>query len=126
MKKHIGTALKQVAFAWKFDNYALEGKMNLEDLDRSITFQEDLLILVLLEKIFESQEDMVVALETNLVIAFGVAAIILNRCREITGAKRFEYQDIGGSYVLFWLKLYGDQHMWALPPRLAQLKSLTS
>jgi hypothetical protein len=29
------------------------------------------------------------------------------------GTKRFEYQDLGGPDVLFWLKQYGDQTVWA-------------
>lgn len=169
--KYIDTAFKQLAFAWKLYNYALEGKINVDELDRPLTFQEGRMVLVLPDKVFNSSHELVVALENNLVIAFCAAAITLNRCREeagiklvdpiqteidqfagvayqirnafahdiaeprwnITnpryvrqydfggirvdlsnvGTKRFEYQDIGGPDVLFFMKSYGETTAWA-------------
>lgn len=85
--KYIDTAFKQLAFAWKLYNYALEGKINVDELDRPLTFQEGRMVLVLPDKVFNSSDELVVALENNLVIAFGAAAITLNRCREEAGIK---------------------------------------
>jgi hypothetical protein len=168
--KYIDAAFKQLAFAWKLYDYALEGNINLDELDKPFTFQEGGMVLVLPDKVFESPNELVVALENNLVVAFGAAAITLNRCREevgvkladpivseidqfaslayqvrnafahdiaeprwnITnaryarayefggirvdlssvGSKRFEYADLGGPDVLFWMKTYGESHVW--------------
>lgn len=168
--KYIDTAFGQLAFAWKLYNYALEGRINLDELDRPITFQEGRMVLVLPDKIFNSPNDLILALENNLSIAFGAAAITLNRCREEAGVKlanpiqtdidnfssvvyqirnafahdiseprwnindqryariyefggiridlsqvgtkRFEYEDIGGPDVLFWMKNFGDTNVW--------------
>ncbi|MFJ7566727.1 hypothetical protein ACIQW9_07190 [Herminiimonas sp. NPDC097707] len=168
--RYIDAAFKQLSFAWKIYDYALRDKIDLSDLDRSITFEENGMVLVLPDRIFESPEEMIIALENNLSVAFGAAAITLNRCREeaniglpnpieseqdqfvsiiyqirnafahdisepcwnITqeryariyefggiaidltsvGTKQFEYADIGGPDVLYWLKQYGDEHIW--------------
>lgn len=168
---YIDTAFKQLSFAWKLYDYALQGKINVDDLDQPLTFQEGRMVFVLPDKVFSSPEELIVALENNLVIAFGAAAITLNRCREeagvqlanpiqteidqfaglayqirnafahdiaeprwkITnprfariyefgairvdlssvGTKIFEYQDLGGPDVLFWMKKYGESNVWA-------------
>lgn len=80
--KYIDTAFKQLAFAWKLYNYALEGRINVDELDKSLTFTEDRSILVLPDKVLDSPDDLILALENNLTITFGAAAITLNRCRE--------------------------------------------
>jgi len=168
--KYIDTAFKQLAFAWKLYNYALEGRINLDELDRPLTFKEGRSILVLPDKVLNSPDDLILALENNLTIVFGAAAITLNRCREeadirlpdpivteidqftivayqirnafahdiaepkwnitnsrfvrayefggirvdlsAVGTKPFEYSDIGGVEVLFWMKEYGDSSVW--------------
>jgi hypothetical protein len=169
--RYIDTAFKQLAFAWKLYDYALDGKIDVHDLDKPLTFQEGGMVFVLPDKVFSTPDELIVALENNLVIAFGAAAITLNRCREearvkladpivtevdqfagvvyqirnafahdiaeprwnitnprfarmydiggvridlsAVGTKRFEYQDLGGPDVLFWLKQYGDLTVWA-------------
>lgn len=83
--KYIDTAFGQLAFAWKLYNYGLEGKIDLADLDKPITFQEGHMVLVLPDKVLDSESDLLIALENNLRIAFGAAAITLNRCREEAG-----------------------------------------
>ena len=80
--KFIDTALGQLAFAWKLYNYALDGNIDLEKLDVPLTFQEGNQVLVLPDKVLNSNEDLILATQNNLVIAFGAAAITLNRCRE--------------------------------------------
>ena len=43
--------------------------------------------MVLPNKVLDSSDDLVLALENNITIAFGAAAITLNRCREEAGVK---------------------------------------
>jgi hypothetical protein len=83
--KYLDTAFGQLAFAWKLYNYGLEGKIDLSDLDKPLTFQEGGIVLVLPDKVLDSEEDLIIALTNNLGIAFGAAAITLNRCREEAG-----------------------------------------
>ncbi len=88
--KYLDTAFAQLAFAWKLLAYAQDGKIDLDQLDQAQTFKEGRMMLVLPDKIFDSYEDLVLACENNLGVAFGVAAIILNRSREEAG---FELPD---------------------------------
>lgn len=85
--RYIDTAFKQLSFAWKLYNYALEGRIDFDELDKPLTFQEGRMVLVLPDKVFDSPNELVVALENNLAIAFGAAAITLNRCREEVGLR---------------------------------------
>lgn len=82
---YLDTAFGQLAFAWKLYNYGLEGRIDLAELDKSLTFQEGGMIFVLPDKILDSPDDLILALQNNLGIAFGAAAITLNRCREEAG-----------------------------------------
>jgi hypothetical protein len=169
--KYLPTAFAQLQFAWKLYNYALEGGIDLERLDIPVTFQEMSALFVLPDKIFASHDDLILACENNLGIAFGAAAITLNRCREevgiglpdpiatdvdqfvaltyqirnafahdiaepkwnITGqrfsrqyefgpvhvdltnlhGKAFDYHDIGGPEVLFWMRDFAEQKVWS-------------
>lgn len=83
--KYIETAFGQLAFAWKLYNYALDGKINLDELDKPLTFQEGRMVFVLPDKVLETPDDLIIALQNNLTITFGAAAITLNRCREEAG-----------------------------------------
>jgi hypothetical protein len=165
--RYIDTAFQQLEFAWKLYNYVLEGHINLNDLDKPLTVQEGQSVLVLRDRLLHTPDDLVIACENNLGIAFGAAAITLNRCREEAGlrlpdpicseidqftslayqirnafahdiaeprwnlknsryarmyefggihvdlthvgSKHFEYSDIGGPEVLFWMKDYGQE-----------------
>ncbi len=82
---YVSTAFSQLAFAWKLYDYALEGKINLAELDRPLTFQGGGMVFVLPDKVLDTPDDLILALENNLVITFGAAAITLNRCREEAG-----------------------------------------
>lgn len=82
---YLDTAFGQLAFAWKLYNYGLEDRIDLAELDKPLTFQENGMILVLPDKIFDTSTDLIIALENNLGVAFGAAAITLNRCREESG-----------------------------------------
>ncbi len=84
--KYLPTAFGQLAFAWKLYNYGLNGSIDPVELDAEVTFQEDGIIFVV-PKALEQPEDLRIALENNLTIAFGAAAITLNRVREEIGLK---------------------------------------
>ena len=83
--KYLDTVFRQLEFAWKLYNYALDGSIRLEELDKSLTFQEGYSLLVLQDKLLNTREDLILACENNLTIIFGAAAITLNRCREEAG-----------------------------------------
>lgn len=171
--KYLPTAFAQLQFAWKLYNYSLEGNLNLDALDIPITFQEENMVFVLPDHIFSSQDDLIIACENMLGIAFGAAAITLNRSREEAGfslptpdqldseeaqfialayqirnafahdiseprweirnptlrrkyefgpvsvdltelhGERFDYRDIGGPEVLFWMKDFAQERLWS-------------
>jgi hypothetical protein len=168
--RYIDTAFQQLEFAWKLYNFALEGHIDLDEIDKPLTFREGTSILALSDKLLHTQNDLVLACENNLGIVFGAAAITLNRCREEAhvsladpiiseidqfaslayqirnafahdiaephwnmnnqrfarayqfggirvdltnvGNKLFDYADIGGPEVLFWMKDYGQKFVW--------------
>lgn len=37
---YVDTAFSQLAFAWKLYDYALDGRINLAELDRPLTYQD--------------------------------------------------------------------------------------
>jgi hypothetical protein len=168
--KYLPTAFAQLEFAWKLYNYALDGGIDLAKLDVPVTFQEGESMLVLPAQIFATQDDLIIACQNLLGIAFGAAAITLNRCREEAGlglpnpitterdqfvaltyqirnafahdiaeprweirdarylrtydfgsvkadltgrhGQTFDYSHIGGPEVLFWMRNFGEQHVW--------------
>lgn len=75
--RYLPTAFANLSFAWKLYNYGLDGRIDLEALDVPLRFQEEGMMFVLPDRIFESRDDLIVALENNLGIAFGAAAITL-------------------------------------------------
>ena len=85
---YLPEAFAQLAFAWKLYNYGLEGRIDREALDIPLTYQDKGMVLVLPDHIFDSDDDLILALENNLVVAFGAAAITLNRCCEEAGYTR--------------------------------------
>ena len=54
--KYLETAFQQLEFAWKLYNYALEGRINVDELDKPITFQSEdqSSIFVLQNQLFHS------------------------------------------------------------------------
>lgn len=85
--KFIDEAFAQLSFAWKLYHYALEGHVDLEKLDIPISFQDEKSIFVLPDQIFTHPDQLILALENSLCVAFGAAAITLNRCREEAGVR---------------------------------------
>ncbi len=82
--KYLPTAFGQLAFAWKLYNYGLDGNIDAEQLDADVTWQEGDIHFVV-PKSLETEGDLEIALRNNLTIAFGAAAITLNRAREELG-----------------------------------------
>ncbi|MFZ1743513.1 MAG: hypothetical protein WAT93_11685 [Pontixanthobacter sp.] len=82
--KYLNTAFGQLAFAWKLYHYGLEGKIKPGELDADVTFHESDMFFVV-PKALGSDSDLIIALQNNLTIAFGAAAITLNRVREEQG-----------------------------------------
>lgn len=79
--KYLPTAFGQLSFAWKLYNYGLNGEIDPEKLDEDVSWQDgDILFVV--PKALETEDDLLIALQNNLTIAFGAAAITLNRVRE--------------------------------------------
>ena len=83
--EYLDTAFAQLAFAWKLCAYAEDGKIDLDQLDIAQTYKEGRMVFVLPEKIFDSYDDLVLVCQNNRSVAFGSAAIALNRSREDAG-----------------------------------------
>lgn len=85
--QYLRTAFANVEFAWKLLYYGEGGEIDLEKLDSPIVFQDDngVPFFVPPAKIFENPEDLIVALQNNLTIAFGAAAITLHRSIQEAG-----------------------------------------
>lgn len=85
--QYLPTAFANVEFAWKLLAYGETGGIELEKLDTDIVFQDDdgRPFFVPPARIFSDENDLIIALQNNLTIAFGAAAITLNRSIEEAG-----------------------------------------
>lgn len=79
---YLDTVFAQLAFAAKLHDYAEQRKLDMEELDQPLTFEDGSSVWVLPDQIFHSYDDLRLACTNQLSIAFGAAAITLNRCRE--------------------------------------------
>lgn len=82
---YLDSAFAQLEFAIKLMVAAEQGKLTLEDLDIPLTIEDGRSILVLKDRIFSDPQDLINACQNNVSVAFGAAAITLNRCREERG-----------------------------------------
>ena len=80
--EYLDTAFAQLAFAFKLCVYAEDNEIDLVKLDQAVTYKEGRMVFVLPDKIFDSYGDLVLACQNITSVAFGAAAIALNRCRE--------------------------------------------
>lgn len=76
------TAFGQLEFAIKLMQAAEDGLLDLETIDRPLTIADGESILVLPNRVLESPDDLILACQNHVTIAFGAAVITLNRCRE--------------------------------------------
>ncbi len=81
----LDSAFAQLAFAWKLLAYIEDGKLDLNELDQPMTWEEGTMVLVLPDRIFDSYDDLILACQNGTSVAFGAAAIALNRAREDAG-----------------------------------------
>lgn len=85
--KFLPTAFGQLAFAWKLYDYGLDDNIDLSALDKPLRFEGGQMVFVVPPLNFRS-DDLQIALENNLGIAFGAAAITLNRALEEAGYQK--------------------------------------
>jgi hypothetical protein len=78
----LDSAFAQLAFAAKLLEYVEQGKLNVDELDQPLRIEEGSSIWVLPDRLFHSDSDLHLACANQLSVAFGAAAITLNRCRE--------------------------------------------
>ncbi|HEJ2443757.1 TPA: hypothetical protein SLZ45_005323 [Burkholderia multivorans] len=79
---YLDSAFAQLAFAAKLYDYAEQGRLDLAELDQPLAFEDGRSVWVLPDQIFQSYGDLRLASANQLSVAFGAAAITLNRCRE--------------------------------------------
>lgn len=82
---YLDTAFAQLGLAIKLMHAAEEGRVKREDVDFPLTISEGSSILVLADQVVHTDADFINALQNNVSVAFGAAAITLNRCREEMG-----------------------------------------
>lgn len=80
--RYIETAFGQLAFAIKLMQAAEDGLLDLESIDRPLTIAEGQSVLVLPDRVLASTDDLILACQNNVTVAYGAAAITLNKCRE--------------------------------------------
>lgn len=87
--QYLPTAFANIEFAWKLLVYGENGGIELENFDIDIVFQDDngRPFFTPPARIFNNSDDLIIALKNNLTIAFGAAAITLNRSVEEAGHK---------------------------------------
>jgi len=83
--KYLGTAFEQLQFAIKLMTAAELGHLKVEEIDTPNVIQDGRSVLVLPDRVLNSQDDLILACQNNVTINFGAAAITLNRCREEAG-----------------------------------------
>ena len=83
--KYIDTAFGQLGFAIKLMQAAEDGLLDIDNIDRPLTVDEGNSVLVLPDRVLDQPSDLILACQNNVTIAFGAAAITLNRCREEAG-----------------------------------------
>lgn len=84
--RYIESAFGQLAFAVKLMDAAEDGRLDVETIDRPLTIADGPAIWVLPDRVLDSPDDLILACQNNVTIAYGAAAITLNRCREEAGA----------------------------------------
>ncbi|MFC4273989.1 hypothetical protein [Achromobacter aloeverae] len=79
---YLDSAFAQLAFAAKLYDCAEREKVDIAELDKPLTLEDGRSAWVLPDNLFSSYSDFQLACANQLSVAFGAAAITLNRCRE--------------------------------------------
>lgn len=79
--KYLPTAFGQLAFAWKLYNYGLNDEIDPDKLDEDVSWIDGDIVFSV-PRALKTKDDLLIALQNNLTISFGAAAITLNRVRE--------------------------------------------
>lgn len=87
MGKYINEAFAQLDFALRLFHHVEEGKIDLEEFNAPLRYEDDGMVFVCSEQLFASQENLHAAVWNNVGISFGAAAITFNRVREELGHK---------------------------------------
>lgn len=81
--RYLDTAFAHLQFAIKLNQAAEEGRLSLEEIDRPLSVDEGGgAMLVLQDRVLNTPDDLILACQNYITMAFGAAAITLNRCRE--------------------------------------------
>lgn len=83
--RYLDTAFAQLAFSIKIMQAAEDGVLDLATIDIPLSIREGSGMLVLPDRIFESNDDAILACQNMVSVSFGAAAITLNRSREERG-----------------------------------------
>jgi hypothetical protein len=84
---YLDTAFRQLELSIKLMHAAEIGSLKREEVDLPLTIDEGKSILVLNNQTIKTDDDFINALQNNVTITFGAAAITLNRCREEVGIR---------------------------------------
>lgn len=84
---YIETAFGHLAFAIKLLQAAEDGLLDAETIDRPLSVDEGMVLLILPDRVLGAPNDLIVACQNHITMAFGAAAITLNRCREEAGVR---------------------------------------
>lgn len=82
---YLDSAFAQLELAIKLMHAAEQGRVTREEIDLPLTIAEGNSVLVLADQTLHTDEDFINAMQNNVSVAFGAAAITLNRCREEIG-----------------------------------------
>jgi hypothetical protein len=82
---YLDSAFSQLELAIKLMHAAEQGIIRREEIDIPLTIREGNSILVLADQVIHTDADFINAFQNSVSVAFGAAAITLNRCREDVG-----------------------------------------
>jgi len=83
--QYIDTAIVRVEFATKLMQGAEDGSVTVESLDKPLSIEMGHGMWVLPDRVLTSQDELINACQNFVTMAYGAAAITLNRCREEMG-----------------------------------------
>jgi hypothetical protein len=79
---YMDMALRQLAFALKLRRYGESGSIDLKEINAPLTTPDKVQLRSLEFALLSNEGDLIAALNAQVQIAFGAAAITLDRCRE--------------------------------------------